>query len=158
MRVYYTGVQRDASSILFEQNSATKKADHQNHKTVIESLLRIKDLGYKTKEALETRNYDDFGRSMDIHWNLKKSLSSGISIGKVDEIYGEVKKEFGVLGGKIIGAGGGGFLLLYAPQKRRELDKYMATKGMSRLQYFIDHSGTKIVADADDHYDFYNEE
>ncbi len=158
MRVYYTGVQRDASNILSEQNSATKKAEHQNHKVVTENLLRIKDLGYQTREALESRNFDNFGRIMDIHWNLKKGLSSGISIGKIDNIYLEVKKEFGVLGGKIIGAGGGGFLLLYVPQKRRELDKYMTAKGMSRLQYFIDHSGVKVIADADDHYEFYNEE
>lgn len=156
MRVYYTGVQRDASNILSEQNNATKVKDHQNHLAVIDSLKKIKELGHKTKEALESGNYDDFGRLMNVHWKLKKNLSSSISIDKVDLIYEEVKKEYGVLGGKIIGAGGGGFFLLYAPRNRKELDKYMAKLDMPRLEFFIDHSGVKVVADLDTHYEFYN--
>jgi D-glycero-alpha-D-manno-heptose-7-phosphate kinase len=158
MRVYYTGIQRDAANILSTQNTAAKEEVHQNHNAVIDSLKKIKEIGYKTKEALESRNYDDFGKLMDIHWEMKKNLSSSISIEKVDKIYAEVKKDFGVLGGKIIGAGGGGFLLLYAPKKRRELDKYMAERNMPKLEFFIDHSGAKVVADLDDHYEFYNKE
>lgn len=158
MRVYYTGVQRDASNILSEQNNAAKGKLHINHNSVIGSLQKIKELGYKTREALESRNYDEFGKLMDIHWEMKKNLSSSVSFSKVDKIYEEVKKDFGVLGGKIIGAGGGGFFLLYAPTKRKELDKYMAAKNMTNLQFNIDNSGVKVVADLDNHYEFYNKE
>ena len=93
-----------------------------------------------------------------VHWKVKKNLSSSISINEVDKIYEEVKKDFSVLGGKIIGAGGGGFFLLYAPTKRKELDNYMAARNMPKLQFNIDHSGVKVVADLDNHYEFYNKE
>jgi len=158
MRVYYTGIQRSASDILSVQNTASKLTLHQDHRSVIDSLQKIKELGYLTKEALESRNYDDFGKIMDIHWEMKKNLSSAITSVEINKIYEEVKKDFGVLGGKLIGAGGGGFFLLYVPKKRKELDKYMSKKNMIRLHYNIDHSGVKVVSDLDDHYEFYNKE
>jgi D-glycero-alpha-D-manno-heptose-7-phosphate kinase len=64
----------------------------------------------------------------------------------VDEIYDEVRKRFGVLGGKIIGAGGGGFLMLYAPRNHNAVERYMDERGMARMHYTVEPEGTKVVA------------
>ncbi len=108
MHVYYTGVERSASAILQAQNAATKQPGHENHAAVIESLLGIKELGYQILDAIKTENFDDFGRLLDKHWQHKKRMSRAISLGVVDQLYETVRNEYGVLGGKVIGAGGGG--------------------------------------------------
>ncbi len=93
---------------------------------------------------------------MDEHWQFKKKMSERISLTVLDELYDVVKKDFGVLGGKILGAGGGGFFMLYCPEKGRELDAYMASHEMPRINYFPALQGTKVVADmtAVDDFDF----
>jgi D-glycero-alpha-D-manno-heptose-7-phosphate kinase len=84
---------------------------------------------------------------MDRHWRFKKVMSPRISLSVLDDLYLKVKKEFGVLGGKIIGAGGGGFLMLYCPRKGRELDEFMARHDMPRVDYFPWSQGAKVVSD-----------
>jgi D-glycero-alpha-D-manno-heptose-7-phosphate kinase len=76
----------------------------------------------------------------------KKKMSSKISFTKVDEIYEEVRQRFGVLGGKIIGAGGGGFLMLYCSRHHGTLERFMEDHGMPRMHYTIEPEGTKVVA------------
>jgi D-glycero-alpha-D-manno-heptose-7-phosphate kinase len=147
MRVYYTGVLRDAGSILKEQNESTKSVDKREHREVMDSLLNIKEIGYKTREAIEKGNFDEIGKLFDEHWSFKKRLSNYISINQVDKIYTEVKEKFGVLGGKLIGAGGGGFLLFYAPKNHRMLDDYMKSMSMPKLSYFPDYEGVRVVLD-----------
>ena len=73
-------------------------------------------------------------------------MSKKISLSVVDEIYDDVRKRFGVLGGKIIGAGGGGFLMLYAPKSHAAVERYMQERGMPRMHYTIEPEGTKVVA------------
>lgn len=147
MRVYYTGVHREASKILSIQDDATKQPTAANHQKIVDSLKHIKELGYKTREHLLRKNFDAYGEMLDSHWMSKKKLSGGISNEKIDGIYASAKSEYGVLGGKLIGAGGGGFLLLYAPSKQRELDSFMFRNGMPRLHYFVDSTGAKVIAD-----------
>jgi D-glycero-alpha-D-manno-heptose-7-phosphate kinase len=144
--IYYTGAQRDAREVLADQNKAMQKKESTDHARVAESLHRIKDLGYRILEAVQAGNYDRWGQLLDEHWQNKKKMSSKISLTKVDEIYDEVKQRFGVLGGKIIGAGGGGFLMLYCPRHHAALERYMAGRGMSRMHYTIEPEGTKVVA------------
>jgi D-glycero-alpha-D-manno-heptose-7-phosphate kinase len=84
---------------------------------------------------------------MDEHWTHKKNMSKSISLSSVDQMYDHVKKEFGVLGGKIIGAGGGGFLMLYCPNKGRELDAYMAKHEMPRVNIYPTQHGARVVTD-----------
>ncbi len=144
--IYYTGAQRDAREVLSDQNKAMQEKDTADHARVSDSLDRIKDLGYRILEAIEAGNYDLWGRLLDEHWQNKKKLSSKISLSIVDEIYDEVRRRFGVLGGKIIGAGGGGFLMLYCPQHHAALERYMAERGMPRMHYTIEPEGTKVVA------------
>ena len=82
---------------------------------------------------------------MDSHWQNKKQLSKRISYGEVDSLYDSVKREYGVTGGKIIGAGGGGFIMLYCPKKRKELTEFMARKGYPRLHYNLEFQGTQVL-------------
>lgn len=144
--IYYTGEQRDAREVLADQNKAMQQKESVDHKRVAESLHRIKDLGYRILEAVEAGNYDRWGQLLDEHWQNKKKMSSKISLTAVDQIYDEVRERFGVLGGKIIGAGGGGFLMLYCPWHHAALERFMATRGMPRLHYTIEPEGTKVVA------------
>lgn len=144
--IYYTGAQRDAREVLHDQNVAMQQKSGADHARVEDSLSRIKDLGYGILEAIETSNYDRWGQLLDEHWQSKKKLSGKISLRQVDEIYEEVRARFNVLGGKIIGAGGGGFLMLYCASHHAELERFMETQGMPRMHYTIEPEGTKVVA------------
>jgi D-glycero-alpha-D-manno-heptose-7-phosphate kinase len=144
--IYYTGEQRDAREVLQDQNVAMQQKSSVDHVRVEESLTRIKDLGYRILDAIETGNYDSWGQMLDEHWQNKKKLSGKISLKKVDQIYDEVRKRFGVLGGKIIGAGGGGFLMLYCASQYHQLERFMDEHGMPRMHYTIEPEGTKVVA------------
>lgn len=144
--IYYTGSQRDAREVLQDQNVAMQQKESANHARVEDSLSRIKDLGYRILEAIETSNYDAWGQMLDEHWQHKKKLSNKVSFTKVDQIYDEVRERFGVLGGKIIGAGGGGFLMLYSSSNRSGLERFMEQHEMPRMHYTVEPEGTKVVA------------
>jgi D-glycero-alpha-D-manno-heptose-7-phosphate kinase len=144
--IYYTGAQRDAGEVLSDQNTAMREKASVDHTRVADSLHRIKALGYRILEAIEQGNYDKWGELLDEHWQNKKQLSSKISLDAVDAIYDEVRARFGVLGGKIIGAGGGGFLMLYCPRHHAALERFMGERGMPRMHYTIEPEGTKVVA------------
>lgn len=144
--IYYTGTQRGAQEVLADQNQAMQTKDAPDHARVAESLHAIKDLGYRILEAIEGGNYDRWGLLLDEHWQCKKKLSNKISLGKVDDLYLEVQARHHVLGGKIIGAGGGGFLMLYCHRNHAALERFMLGQGMPRLHYTIDPEGTKVVS------------
>lgn len=143
--IYYTGTQRAAQEVLADQDQAMRKDAAPTHARVEDSLHAIKDLGYRILEAIEGGNFDRWGLLLDEHWQNKKQLSSKVSLTAVDEIYQEVKASHHVLGGKIIGAGGGGFLMLYCNRNHAGLEKFMHQQGMPRLHYTIDPEGTKVV-------------
>ena len=137
LHVYYTGVSRSASEILKDQSALRGKSE--------DSLLAIKDLGYRFSDALNQGEFDTFGMLLHEHWENKKKMSDKISFSKADELYNISRRDFGVLGGKIIGAGGGGFLMLYNPSKDSSLQEYMESHGLIRLNYGIDPTGTTTV-------------
>ncbi len=143
--IYYTGAQRDAREVLADQNAAMQQSASADHARVADSLHRIKDLGHRILEAIESGNYDRWGQLLDDHWQSKKTLSTKISLGSVDRIYDEVRQKFGVLGGKIIGAGGGGFLMLYCPSHHAALERFMTANGMPRMHYTVEAEGTKVI-------------
>lgn len=153
-RMYYTGVQRSATSILRHQDAATRRGGAVGSNAVLDSLLSIKEIGRGIENCFRERDLDGFGKLMDAHWQQKRRLSADVTLGKVDELYEEVKRRFGVLGGKIIGAGGGGFFMLYVPRKGRELDEFMAQNGMPRVSYFPTLQGSKVVSDLTSFDDF----
>ncbi|MGD9873932.1 MAG: galactokinase [Kiritimatiellia bacterium] len=149
-RIYYTGVQRSATAVLKQQDQAARQKNSADHASVVDALCQIKELGKTIYEAMIQGDCDEFGRAMDRHWLLKKKLSRSVSLSTLDDLYETVKKDYGVLGGKLIGAGGGGFYMLYCPSRGRELDEFMARHDMMRVDYFPSFDGSKVIADVSD--------
>jgi D-glycero-alpha-D-manno-heptose-7-phosphate kinase len=137
--LFFTGYSRSASSILKEQDSKSKQRDQ----AMIDNLHFVKELGYQSKEALEAGDLHRFAELMDVHWQHKKRRSGGMSNGDIDQWY-ELARENGALGGKLIGAGGGGFLMFYAEEKAR-LRRALAQVGLREVRFRFDFEGTKVV-------------
>lgn len=137
--MFFTGYSRKAGSILKEQDDKTKKADSD----MVQNLHFVKDLGLRSRDALESGDLDGFGKLMDEHWQHKKRRSGGMSNPKIDEWY-ELAMKSGATGGKLIGAGGGGFLLFHAKDKAK-LRHAMIGAGMREVRFRFDYEGTKIV-------------
>lgn len=138
--LFFTGYSRSASSILKDQNEKSKKHDQ----AMLENLHFTKELGYKSLDALESANLAEFARLMDVHWQRKKVRSSGMSNQHINEWYDHAMAN-GALGGKLIGAGGGGFLMFYAADKTR-LRRAMREKGLAEVRFRFDFDGTKVIA------------
>jgi D-glycero-alpha-D-manno-heptose-7-phosphate kinase len=145
--IYYTGRHRDAVQALEPQHRAALHADDPRHTMVVDSLKGIKEIGLQILDAIRREHFDEWGRLLHDHWVLKKQLSPAASPDGIDEIYDEARDRYGVLGGKIIGAGGGGFLMLYCPTQHRALEQFMASHGMPRLHYAIEPEGARVMAD-----------
>ena len=137
--LFFTGYSRRAGSILAEQNTKTKSSD----RSMVDNLHFVKDLGHRSKAAIESGNLADFGRLMHEHWTYKKQRSSGMSNPDIDNWY-NLAMNNGAIGGKLIGAGGGGFLMFYTEDKRR-LRHVMREAGMAEVRFRFDFEGTKVV-------------
>ena len=137
--LFFTGYSRSASKILKEQDDKSKGAD----KAMTENLHFVKELGFKSQAALEGDDLPGFARLMDIHWQRKKERSGGMSNPKINEWY-DLAMASGALGGKLIGAGGGGFLMFYAQEKNR-LRHAMRQAGLTEVRFRFDFEGTKQV-------------
>lgn len=137
--LFFTGYSRSASAILKEQDVKSKSDD----KAMTENLHFVKQLGYESKDSLESGNLREFARLMDVHWQHKKQRSGGMSNPKINHWY-DLALDSGALGGKLIGAGGGGFLMFYAEDKTRLRDA-MRTAGLKEVRFHFDFEGTKIV-------------
>lgn len=141
MMMFYTGVSRSADIILEEQSAGVKE----DKKNVVENMHYIKELGYKILEAAETGNLSDIGLLFDKHWRYKKQISNKMSNSQFDKIY-DLAKASGALGGKISGAGGGGFFLFYVEKNHPQFAKKMNELGLKQMKYRFDFEGTKVVA------------
>jgi D-glycero-alpha-D-manno-heptose-7-phosphate kinase len=137
--LFFTGYSRSAGSILKEQDQKSKSADAQ----MIENLHHVKELGHKIKNALESDNLRDFGSLMNEHWQFKKRRSGSMSNPDIDSWY-ELALKNGALGGKLIGAGGGGFLMFYTEEKVK-LRHAMRSAGLTEVRFRFEFEGTKIV-------------
>jgi D-glycero-alpha-D-manno-heptose-7-phosphate kinase len=137
--LFFTGYSRSASAILKDQNDKSKS----NDRAMLDNLHFTKELGYKSLEALETGNLAEFARLMDVHWQRKKARSTGMSNAHINDWYDHAMAN-GALGGKLIGAGGGGFLMFYAGDKTR-LRHAMREKGLTEVRFRFDFEGTKVV-------------
>jgi D-glycero-alpha-D-manno-heptose-7-phosphate kinase len=140
--LFYTHSTRDATSILEKQNSATLR----NDQLVVSSLAEIKDIGFEIRKTLLCGNLRTFGELLDAHWQCKKGLSRGITNPQIDEWY-ELAKSNGAIGGKISGAGGGGFLMLYCEEHKQRLREAMGRAGLRELHFRIEFEGSKVVFD-----------
>ena len=137
--LFFTGYSRSASAILKEQDTKSKAADP----SMIENLHFVKDLGFQSQRALELDNLPEFARLMDVHWQRKKERSGGMSNAKINEWY-DTAMANGALGGKLIGAGGGGFLMFYADDKTK-LRHAMRGAGLKEVRFRFDFEGTKLL-------------
>lgn len=138
--LFFTGYSRSASKILKEQDVKSKQADQ----AMIENLHFVKELGKQSQRALEKGNLEEFARLMDIHWQRKKDRSQEMSNVPINQWYDHAINN-GALGGKLIGAGGGGFLMFYAEDKKR-LRHAMHEKGLKEVRFRFDFEGTKVVS------------
>ncbi len=140
MLMFYTHTSRSADEILSEQSKGAKE----DKKNVVDSMHYIKELGYKILDAVESGNITDVGLMFDQHWQYKKRISTKMTNPHFDRIY-EIAKENGALGGKISGAGGGGFFLFYVEEKRAKFREEMKKLGLREMRYRFDFEGTKVL-------------
>lgn len=137
--LFFTGYSRSASKILEDQVVRTRQSDDE----MLANLHLVKDLGLRSKQALEEGNTILFGQLMHEHWQHKKRRSGGMSNPQIDQWY-EIAMKSGAVGGKLVGAGGGGFLMLYAEDHKR-LRRAMTCEGLEEVRFRFDFQGTKVL-------------
>jgi len=140
--VFYSGVERKASVVLAEQAKTIKG----NTDDAVNRMHRIKALGYETRRILVAGTLDEYGELLHEHWTMKRKLTSNMTDSAIDEHYDAARKA-GALGGKLMGAGGGGFFLFYARHaERRRVHDAMVARGLRPLRFRFDFDGARIVA------------
>ena len=134
--LFFTGYSRSAGSILKDQESRTQNSDTD----MLNNLHYVKELGERSREALENSNPVMFGRIMHEHWEHKKKRSGGMTNAEIDRWY-ELAMNSGAVGGKLVGAGGGGFLMFYTEDNNR-LKQAMTAAGLEEVRFRFDFEGT----------------
>ena len=140
LMLFFTGGSRNASDILRHQDSRTRE----NNSEMLENLHFTKKLGLECREALLSGDLNHFADLMNIHWEHKKKRSPGMSCGEIDRLY-DLARANGARGGKLIGAGGAGFLMFYSEEKTR-LRAAMRGAGLREVRVQFDFAGTTVVA------------
>jgi D-glycero-alpha-D-manno-heptose-7-phosphate kinase len=138
--MFFTGYSRDADDVLLEQKDQSVKGQS----SMIDNLHFVKELGMSIKAALEAGDTVKFGKLMHEHWLHKTKRSSKMSNEKINRWY-QVGMDSGAVGGKLVGAGGGGFLLFYAAD-RLSLRQAMAREGLTEVRFTFDHDGSVVIA------------
>ena len=137
--MFFTGYSRQASAILREQDQKSRATDA----AMLDNLHFVKQLGLDSCAALERGDLARFAELMNEHWRFKKQRSGAMSNSEIDGWY-ELALRHGALGGKLIGAGGGGFLMFYAEDKRR-LRRALCAAGLREVRFRFDFEGTRTV-------------
>ena len=140
--IFFTGKTRSADEILREQ----EKGVNEGNGNVVDSMHYIKDIGHQILEAVESGNIDEVGLKFHEHWQHKKKISSKMTNPELDRIY-NAALENGALGGKISGAGGGGFFTFYVPARQKTFREKMREHGLREMRYRFDFEGSKVLAD-----------
>jgi D-glycero-alpha-D-manno-heptose-7-phosphate kinase len=137
--LFFTGYARSASAILKDQDDKSRNADA----AMMKNLHVIKELGHESQKALEAGELEEFARLMDVHWQRKKERSKEISNDDINACY-DCAMANGAVGGKVIGAGGGGFLMFYAGDKVK-LRHAMRVRGLTEVRFRFDFEGTRAL-------------
>jgi D-glycero-alpha-D-manno-heptose-7-phosphate kinase len=137
--LFFTGISRSASEILNDQNTKSSKKDQK----MIDNLHFTKELGLQSKEALLANNTRKFAELMHEHWEHKKSRSLGMSNEFINNAYNQAIMA-GAIGGKLVGAGGGGYLMFYSNDKEK-LRYKMSELGLEEVRFHFDFEGTKVI-------------
>ena len=141
LMMFYTNIQRDANVILSEQGKKVAV----DEETATGSMHTIKQIGVEVGEALEAGDVSAFGRLLHTHWSEKKRISTKMSDPQIDGWY-DLAMQNGALGGKLMGAGGGGFLLFCAAEgKRRHLRETLEAAGLRHMDFRFDWEGSKVL-------------
>ncbi|MCL5950781.1 MAG: GHMP kinase [Chloroflexi bacterium] len=142
--LFFTGATREASTILSEQ----KKSSEGNHPEVMAALHAVKAMAFEVKTCLESGDLLGFARLLDLNWQSKKRFASGVSNGFIDDCY-ETALRNGALGGKVTGAGGGGFLMLYSePGCQTAVTRALEDKGLRRMDFRFESEGARVLVNA----------
>jgi D-glycero-alpha-D-manno-heptose-7-phosphate kinase len=139
LTLFFTGYTRNAGDLLLDQHVRSQKSDAE----MLDNLHHVKELGFRSRQALERGEIHLFGKLMHEHWERKKKRSGGMSNPRIDHFY-EKAMANGAVGGKLVGAGGGGFLLFLAEDRSR-LRKAMREEGLEELRFKFDFDGCKVV-------------
>ncbi len=140
--IYYSGVERAASSVLKEQ----AKTITENKDAAVQRMHRIKELGHETKRILLAGETDTYGEMLHEHWTNKRKLASNMAGGVIDAHY-EAARNAGAIGGKLMGAGGGGFFMFYVrAADRRRVHDALAARGLRPMRFRFDFDGARIMA------------
>jgi D-glycero-alpha-D-manno-heptose-7-phosphate kinase len=137
--LFFTGITRSASSILADQDVRTSK----NENKMLENLHFTKEIGYRSRLALLSGDLIQFGELMNEHWEYKKVRSPGTSNEHINQIYGTALSN-GAVGGKLVGAGGGGFMMFYSTDKEK-LRQSMRKLNLEEVRFSFDFEGTKVI-------------
>ena len=142
--LFFTGRERSASDILVEQDTKSKDNDAE----MVDNLLEIKDIGLQTRKYLEMGQPDMLGELLHTHWQAKKRRSKNMSDPFIDDCY-EAARKSGAGGGKLVGAGGGGFLMFYCDNGHKtKLIDAMQKRDLTWQRFRFDHDGAKILINA----------
>ncbi|MEI7556201.1 hypothetical protein [Candidatus Chlorohelix sp.] len=143
LMLFFLGVSSKSTTILREQFTSIIREDKQ----VLENLHHIKELAFETKKCLECEDFDTFGELLDEGWQRKKNLSPNIANTNINKVY-KTALDAGAIGGKITGAGGGGFLLLYCrPAKQATVISAMQAYGLKKMNFQFEEYGAHVLLD-----------
>lgn len=137
--MFYTGITRQSKKVLTKQNEKTASKDKQ----IIDNLIQTQKIGFEIKKALEKGNVLQFAKLLDQHWFVKRKRAS-TSSSKIDRWY-NIAKAHGALGGKIMGAGGGGFFIFYCNNEKEKLRSALAKEGLEEVRFRFDFEGTRLL-------------
>jgi len=137
--LFFTGYSRSASTVLKEQDDKSKTMDPE----MLGNLHFVKQLAMESQRALEAGDLAEFARLMDVHWQNKRKRSGNMSNERINEWY-DLAMANGALGGKLIGAGGGGFLMFYSEEKSK-LRHVLREQGLKEVRFKFDFEGTKVL-------------
>jgi D-glycero-alpha-D-manno-heptose-7-phosphate kinase len=140
--IFYSGVERAASPVLAQQAASIVE----NRDDAVERMHRIKALGHETRRILLAGELDSYGEMLHEHWTQKRRLAAGMSDGVIDEHY-QAARSAGAVGGKLMGAGGGGFFMFYVrPAERRRVHEALTARALRPMRFRFDFDGARIMA------------
>jgi D-glycero-alpha-D-manno-heptose-7-phosphate kinase len=137
--MFYTGITRSASAILGKQQKKVSQDDD-----ALERMHRIKSIGFESKKALEAGDLRRFGELLDEHWSIKRGVTAEMSSDRIDSWYAMARNN-GAIGGKVVGAGGGGFLMLYCDSGRQRVRSALSRQGLVEYRFRFDFEGSKVI-------------
>ena len=138
--MFYTGIKRSAIDVLRKQEQQVAMEDGK----AIDKMHAIKRIGLESRRALETGDLNRFGELLDEHWTLKRGVTNTMTNDRIDRWY-SMAKDCGAIGGKIMGAGGGGFLMIYCDEGQRRVRAALYGEGLVEYRFRFDFEGSKVV-------------